>query len=53
MDAKICDRCGKVCAVEDATHSRLGVDYYFDLCMDCRLWLLHELGKKEEWEEKV
>lgn len=52
MDAKICDRCGKVCAVEDATHLRLGVDYYFDLCMDCRLWLLHELGKKDKWEEK-
>ena len=53
MDAKICDRCGKVCAVEDATHSRLGVDYYFDLCMDCKLWLLHELHEKEEWEEKL
>lgn len=50
MDAKICDRCGKVVAVQDAWHSRLGVDYYFDLCKDCRLWLLHELHKKEEWE---
>ena len=52
MDAKICDRCGKVVAVQNAWHSRLGVDYYFDLCTDCRLWLLHELHKKEEWEEK-
>ena len=51
MDAKICDRCGKVCAVEDTVHSRLGVDYYFDLCMDCRLWLLHKLGKKEKRNE--
>lgn len=50
MDAKICDRCGKVCAVKDVWHSRLGVDYYFDLCKDCRFWLLHELHKKEEWE---
>ena len=52
MDAKICDRCGKVCAVKDVAHSRLGESYYFDLCKDCRLWLLHELHKKEEWEEK-
>lgn len=51
MDAKICDRCGKVCAVEDATNWRFG-DYYFDLCKDCKLWLLHELHVKEEFEEK-
>ena len=51
MDAKICDRCGKVCAVEDATNWRFG-DYYFDLCEDCKLWLLHELHVKEEFEEK-
>lgn len=53
MDAKICDRCGKVVAVQDAWHSRLGADYYFDLCTDCRLWFLHELHKKKEWEEKT
>lgn len=50
MDAKICDRCGKVVAVQDAWRSRLGEGYYFDLCKDCRLWLLHELHAKEEWE---
>ena len=35
MDAKICDRCGKVVAVQNAWHSRLGADYYFYLCEDC------------------
>ena len=53
MDAKIYDRCGNVVAVQDTTHSRLGEDYYFDLCKDCKLWFLHELHEKEEWEEKV
>ena len=50
MDAKICDRCGKVCTENDATLLRFG--NYFDLCEDCKLWLLHELHEKEEWEEK-
>lgn len=52
MKTIICDRCGKICAVEDATNWRLGVDYYFDLCEDCKLWLLHELHVKEEFEKK-
>ena len=51
MDAKICDRCGKICTENDATLLRFG-NYFFDLCEDCRLWLLYELGKKEKWEEK-
>lgn len=54
MDAKICDRCGKFCEEKDSTQIRVGFGQYeyFDLCKDCRLWLLHELGKKEKWEEK-
>lgn len=53
MDAKICDRCGKVCEKKDSQRLWIESDYYFDLCKDCRLWLLHELYKKEEWEEKT
>ena len=56
MDAKICDRCRKLCEKKDSRELRIGFfgQYeYFDLCKDCRLWFLHELHKKEEWEEKV
>ena len=55
MDAKICDKCGKVCTEKDSTQVKVGVVNckFFDLCTDCRFWLLHELRKKEEWEEKV
>ena len=53
MDAKICDRCGKVCMEKDSTLLRMENNYYFDLCKDCRLWLLHELHRKEKWEEKI
>ena len=52
MDAKICDRCGKVCEEKDTTLFIFECSYYFDLCKDCRFWLLHELHEKEEWEEK-
>ena len=58
MDARICDRCGKVCEEKDSTRLWIGNNFHFDmykfdLCKDCRLWLLRELHKKEEWEEKV
>ena len=55
MDAKICDRCGKVCTEKDSTQVKVGVVNckFFDLCKDCRLWLLHEMHKKKEWEEKT
>ena len=53
MDARICDRCGKVCEEKDSTRLWIGNNFHFDmykfdLCKDCRLWLLHELHKKEE-----
>ena len=53
MDAKICDRCGKVVVEKDSPCLWIGNDYYFDLCKDYRLWLLHELHKKEKQEEKT
>lgn len=54
MDVKICDRCGKFCEEKDSTQIRVGFSHYeyFDLCEDCKFWLLHELHEKEEWEEK-
>ena len=53
MDAKICDRCGKVVAVQDAWHSSLGVDYYFDLCTDCSAWLRRVLEDREEQSNEL
>ena len=53
MYVKICDRCGKVCEKKDSQRLWIESDYYFDPCTACRLWLLHELHKKEEWEEKT
>ena len=56
MDAKICDRCGKLCEEKDSKELRIGVFgqcEYFDLCKDCSRWLINELRKKKKWEEKA
>lgn len=53
MDAKICDKCGKVVAEKDSTQVKVGVVNckFFDLCKDCERWFINELRKKK-WEEK-
>lgn len=54
MDAKICDRYGKVCTEKDSIQVKVGVVdcKFFDLCKDCERWFMNELRKKKKWEEK-
>lgn len=53
----ICDKCKKGCTecytVETVIKVGVKSTYrIFFLCKECKKWLLHELHKKKEWEEK-
>lgn len=50
MNVYCCDRCGKIIQAYNSPRVMLENTYYIDLCYDCRLWFLHELHAKEEWE---
>ena len=57
MRTMICDKCKKGCTecytVETVIKVGVKSTYrIFFLCKECKKWLLHELGKKEKWEEK-